>query len=91
MTALAIAGDLTFNPMKDELVGSDGKRFKLESPTGKELPPSGFDPGENTYQSPSADGSKVSFHHAQIFIYIIFLCSCLLLTFYVLGVREDST
>jgi len=60
VTALAIAGDLTFNPMKDELVGSDGKRFKLESPTGKELPPSGFDPGENTYQSPSADGSKVS-------------------------------
>jgi len=59
VTAMSLAGDLTFNPLKDELVGADGKKFKLESPTGKELPPRGFDPGENTYQAPSADGSKV--------------------------------
>ena len=59
VTAFSVAGDLTFNPLKDELTDADGKKFKLESPTGKELPPRGFDPGENTYQAPSADGSKV--------------------------------
>jgi len=59
VTALSLAGDLTFNPLKDSLVGSDGKSFKLDDPYGKELPPRGFDAGEDTYQAPSADGSKV--------------------------------
>eukprot|EP01087_Luapelamoeba_hula_P024484 TRINITY_DN932_c0_g1_i1.p1 TRINITY_DN932_c0_g1~~TRINITY_DN932_c0_g1_i1.p1 ORF type:complete len:791 (+),score=129.90 TRINITY_DN932_c0_g1_i1:100-2472(+) len=59
VTAMSIAGSLTFNPLTDELTGSDGKKFKLQPPEGKELPPKGFDPGEDTYQPPSADGSKV--------------------------------
>ena len=41
VTALAIAGDLGFNPITDELVGGDGKKFKLQPPTGEELPKQG--------------------------------------------------
>lgn len=55
VTAFAAAGRLDFNPEKDTLTGSDGKPFKLESPTGKELPPRGFDAGEDTYQAPAND------------------------------------
>lgn len=59
VTALAIAGRLDFNPVTDELTGSKGEKFKLESPRGDELPQRGFDPGEDTYQAPPPDGSKV--------------------------------
>ncbi len=45
VTAFAIAGDLTFNPEEDTLVGADGKEIRLEPPRGDELPPKGFDPG----------------------------------------------
>merc|ERR1711973_80030 len=38
---------------------ADGSEFSLESPYGDELPQRGFDPGENTYQAPPADGSSV--------------------------------
>ena len=44
-TAFAIAGDLSFNPEKDTLVGADGKEISLKSPWGEELPEKGFDPG----------------------------------------------
>ncbi|RUS89005.1 hypothetical protein EGW08_003252 [Elysia chlorotica] len=60
VTALAIAGDLSFNPLTDELTGKDGKKFKLKSPYGDELPTKGFDPGQDTYQAPPADSSSVS-------------------------------
>jgi aconitate hydratase len=60
VTAFTIAGSLTFNPETDELTAADGSKFKLKSPFGDELPKRGFDAGENTYQAPSADGSKVS-------------------------------
>ncbi len=60
VTALAIAGRLTFNPMTDELKGADGTAFKLNAPSGDQLPRRAFDPGVNTYQAPAADGSKVS-------------------------------
>ena len=46
VTAFAIAGDLTFNPEEDTLVGADGKEIRLEPPKGDELPPKGFDQGE---------------------------------------------
>jgi len=59
VTALSIAGTLDFNPVSDELTGSDGKKFKLSSPFGDELPAKGFDPGQDTYQSPLPDGSAV--------------------------------
>ncbi|KAI8394071.1 aconitate hydratase [Radiomyces spectabilis] len=60
VTALTIAGDLTFNPITDSLTGADGKPYKLVPPTGDELPPRGYDAGENTYQAPPADRSNVN-------------------------------
>ncbi|CAG2110766.1 unnamed protein product, partial [Medioppia subpectinata] len=60
VTALAIAGRLDFNPLKDELTGADGKKFKLDAPTGDELPSRGFDPGQDTYQAPPVDGKGIS-------------------------------
>jgi aconitate hydratase len=59
VTAMSLAGSLAFNPEKDELTGTDGKKFKLASPYGDELPKNGFDAGEDTYQAPAKDGSKV--------------------------------
>lgn len=59
VTALVIAGRLDFNPEKDELVGKDGKKFKLAPPSGDRLPAKGFDPGRDTFQKPPEDGSKV--------------------------------
>ena len=35
-------------------------KFKFDSPYGDELPNKGFDPGEDTYQAPPSDGSKLS-------------------------------
>lgn len=46
VTAYAIAGDLTFNPEKDTLIGADGKEVMLDSPFGDSLPQKGFDRGE---------------------------------------------
>jgi len=59
VTAFVLAGDLTFNPEKDTLVGADGKEIMLEPPKGEELPLKGYDPGEDTYQAPPGDGSSV--------------------------------
>jgi aconitate hydratase len=59
VTAMVFAGSMTFNPLTDSLVGADGKEFKFADPSGKELPPRGYDPGENTYQAPPADRSAV--------------------------------
>jgi len=42
------------------LKGANGEEFVLENPYGDELPQAGFDPGEDTYQHPPADGSGVS-------------------------------
>lgn len=39
---------------------SAGSKFKFETPYGDELPTKGFDPGQDTYQAPPADGSGVS-------------------------------
>jgi len=57
VTALSIAGDLRFNPLTDELTGSDGKKFKLEPPSGDKLPTNGFDAGVDTYQAPPESSS----------------------------------
>ena len=59
VTALSLAGRLDFNPAKDKLKGKDGKEFLLKDPFGDELPSRGFDPGEETYDAPPSDGSKV--------------------------------
>jgi aconitate hydratase len=59
VTAFAIAGDLTFNPLKDKLKTEDGKEVMLDEPTGMELPPKGFSVEDPGYQAPAADGSGV--------------------------------
>ena len=59
VTALALAGDLTFNPITDTLVNAEGKAVKLEPPSGDELPSKGFAVEDNGYQAPAADGSRV--------------------------------
>lgn len=60
VTALAIAGDLTFNPLTDTLTNEKGEQVKLDAPSGHELPPKGFDVEDAGYQAPAADGSQVS-------------------------------
>lgn len=60
VTALAIAGDLTFNPMTDTLINEDGVAVKLDAPEGYELPPLGFDVKDAGYQSPAEDGNEVT-------------------------------
>lgn len=58
VTALSIAGRLDFNPLTDELTGTDGKKFKLDAPFGDELPSRGFDPGMDTYDAPPSVSSS---------------------------------
>ncbi|MFP5041927.1 aconitate hydratase [Parasediminibacterium sp. JCM 36343] len=60
VTALAIAGDLTFNPITDFLTNEKGEQVKLDEPTGQELPPRGFAVEDAGYQAPADDGSGVS-------------------------------
>lgn len=59
VTAYALAGRLSFNPLTDTLVNEKGEHVKLEPPTGVELPSRGFDPGDSGYVAPAADASKV--------------------------------
>jgi len=59
VTAFAIAGDLTFNPMTDYLETEDGQKVKLEEPRGIEFPLKGFAVEDAGYQAPAEDGSGV--------------------------------
>jgi aconitate hydratase len=59
VTALAIAGRLSFNPLKDKLTNEKGEEVMLAEPTGYELPPAGFSVKDAGYQAPAVDGSKV--------------------------------
>ena len=59
VAALAIAGNLGFNPLKDSLISAEGKPFMLNPPVGDELPTKGFAVEDNGYQAPAADGSHV--------------------------------
>lgn len=59
VTAMAIAGDLTFNPLTDFLVNEKGEKVKLDEPKGLEMPPKGYAVEDAGYQAPAADGSKV--------------------------------
>lgn len=63
VTAFALAGKLTFNPLTDELVNDKGEKVKLSEPVGTELPANGFDKGEEGYVPPAADRSGI-----QVFI-----------------------
>lgn len=59
VTAFAIAGDLTFNPLKDKLKNENGEMVMLDEPKGFELPPNGFDVKDAGYQAPASDGSAI--------------------------------
>ena len=59
VTALALAGDLGFNPMTDKLPDGNGNEIMLKEPTGEELPTAGFDVEDPGFIAPAADGSKV--------------------------------
>jgi len=59
VTALAIAGDLTFNPLTDTLINENGEAVKLDPPSGDELPTRGFAVEDAGYQAPAEDGSQV--------------------------------
>ena len=59
VTAMAIAGDLTFNPITDTLTNDKGEQVKLDPPTGYELPVKGFAVEDAGYQEPAADGAGV--------------------------------
>ncbi len=59
VTAMAIAGDLTFNPLTDFLTNEKGEKVKLDEPKGLEMPPKGFAVEDAGFQAPATDGSKV--------------------------------
>ena len=60
VTAIAIAGKLSFNPLTDKLKNDKGEEVMLDEPTGYELPPAGFSVKDAGYTAPAVDGSKVS-------------------------------
>ncbi|HEV8440094.1 MAG TPA: aconitate hydratase [Methylomirabilota bacterium] len=61
VTAFALAGKLSFNPLTDFLTGADGKPFKLTPPRlAPEVPPTPFERGRNAYVAPPADGRSIA-------------------------------
>ncbi|MES2880795.1 MAG: aconitate hydratase, partial [Bacteroidota bacterium] len=60
VTAYAIAGRLSFNPLKDTLTNEKGEQVLLDEPQGFELPPKGFSVEDAGYQAPSATGAGVA-------------------------------
>ncbi len=59
VTALTIAGDLTFDPRKDYLTDNDGQKVLLDPPTGEDLPRNGFSVNDLGYQEPAEKGDKI--------------------------------
>ena len=59
VTALAIAGDLTFDPTRDILINEQGEEVKLDPPVGDDLPKNGFAVEDLGYQEAAADGSGI--------------------------------
>ena len=57
--ALALAGTVDFDPLSDTLTNNQGDEVSLSVPVGIELPPEGFDPGQDTFVAPPPDGSAV--------------------------------
>ncbi len=62
VVAYSLAGDLSINPLKDELTASDGKKFRLEPPTKVDpLPKNGYIGRRIGYVPPAKDP-----HGAQV-------------------------
>ncbi len=60
VAAIAIAGDLSFNPITDTLTNNKGEQVKLDPPSGDELPTRGFAVEDAGYIEPAKDGSQVN-------------------------------
>jgi aconitate hydratase A / 2-methylisocitrate dehydratase len=59
VTAFAISGDLSFNPMSDSLMNENGEEVRLEEPQGIEMPPKGFSVEDAGFQEPMEDGTGI--------------------------------
>ncbi len=59
VTAFAMAGNLTFNPLTDTITNDKGEQIRLDEPVGNELPEKGFISGENGYIAPASEGTSV--------------------------------
>ena len=57
--AVALSGNLDFNPITDNLISEDGDKVVLDPPFGDELPSNGFDCEDNGYIEPPIDGSDI--------------------------------
>ena len=59
--ALGLAGRLDFNPLADELVTPEGKRFRLQAPApAPEVPAKGFERDPEGYSAPASDPDSVN-------------------------------
>ena len=59
--ALALGGKLSFNPLKDDLVAADGKKFKLQPPTiAPEVPEEGFKIPDGIFVAPPSNSTSVN-------------------------------
>ena len=59
VTAMALAGTLAFNPLKDKLLNEDGVEVLLDEPSGYELPPDGFAVKETGFLAPPDDAEDI--------------------------------
>jgi aconitate hydratase len=60
VTAFALAGRLSFNPLTDSIAGADGNPFRLDPPSSApEVPANGFDQGRAVYEAPPPNGTQV--------------------------------
>ncbi len=57
--AIALSGRLDFDPTVDTITAPDGSEVTLDAPVGQVLPDAGYDPGEDTFTAPPADGSGI--------------------------------
>jgi len=58
--AIALSGRLDFDPSVDTITAPDGTEVKLDAPVGDILPAKGYDPGQDTFTAPPADGSGIT-------------------------------
>ncbi len=66
VTALAIAGDLTFNPLTDHLTNTKGEKVKLGEPKGLDLPPGGYGKADDGLQKRSGDKAHICENRSRI-------------------------
>ncbi|MFQ6616232.1 MAG: aconitate hydratase [Fidelibacterota bacterium] len=60
VTAIALGGKLTFNPLTDPLLTQDGRQVMLTEPVGDELPARGFHKGRGGYVHPPRERERIA-------------------------------